>query len=44
MISPLLSFLPSYFQHDPLGLFLALSATGLALSFLVIFLASKILP
>lgn len=44
MISPLLSFLPSYFQHDPLGLFLAVSAIALMASFLVIFLASKILP
>jgi hypothetical protein len=44
MISPLLSFLPSYFQHDPLGLFLAVSAVALMASFIVIFLASKILP
>jgi len=44
MISPLLSFLPSYFQHDPLGLFLVISAVALMASFLVIFIASKILP
>jgi len=44
MISPFLSFLPSYFQHDPLGLFLAVSAVGLALGLLGLFIASKILP
>lgn len=44
MISPLLSFLPSYFQHDPLGLFLAISAIALMASLLLIFIASKLLP
>lgn len=39
-----LSFLPAHFQHDPLGLFLVLSATSVAIGVVVIFALSKILP
>jgi len=44
MISPLLSFLPDYFQHDPLGVFLVVSAVALMASFILIFIASRLLP
>jgi hypothetical protein len=33
---PLLSFLPPYFQHDPLGLFLVLAGTSTVSAFLIL--------
>jgi hypothetical protein len=40
----LVGFLPTYFQHDPLGLFLVISGSAALLALLSIFILSKILP
>ena len=40
----LISILPPYFQHDPLGLFLVLSATATLAGVLTLWIASKLLP
>jgi hypothetical protein len=44
MTAQLLSFLPTYFQHDPLGLFLVLSAASLAASWLIYLLFKALFP
>lgn len=43
-MSLFLSLLPSYFQHDPLGLFLAISLSSLIIACVLLWIASRILP
>ena len=44
MIFPLLSFLPSYLAHDPLGLFLLILFSCTILSLVLLTLAVMIFP
>lgn len=44
IIRPEVGFLPVYFQHDPLGLFLVVSLGSLVAAFVILFICSKILP
>lgn len=44
IIRPEVGFLPVYFQHDPLGLFLVVSLGATVAACAILFICSKLLP